>query len=147
MPKITRLTLFKIPDSTHIDQAIAKYATLTQDAVKVRTSNIPGSPQPSRSRMTYMRWIGILHPHLAYAGPGISSHADGLGLILTSLEMERAMHMPCPISKASRCIGSCGSLLIVWLWANGVNRMGSRIFPKRWHSVHMTIRGIKGSHL
>ena len=36
MPKIVRLTLFKIPDQTHINQAIQKYATLTQDAVKVR---------------------------------------------------------------------------------------------------------------
>jgi len=36
MPKIIRLTLFKIPDETHINEAIEKYSSLTQDAVKVR---------------------------------------------------------------------------------------------------------------
>lgn len=36
MPKIVRLTLFKLPDSTVIEEAIQKYSTLSQDAQKVR---------------------------------------------------------------------------------------------------------------
>lgn len=35
MPKILRLTLFKIPDAAHVEEAVKKYSTLTQDAVKV----------------------------------------------------------------------------------------------------------------
>jgi hypothetical protein len=35
MSKIIRLTLFKIPEAAHIEEAIAKYSTLTQDAIKV----------------------------------------------------------------------------------------------------------------
>lgn len=35
MPNIVRLTLFKIPDPAVIQEAIQKYSTLTQDAVKV----------------------------------------------------------------------------------------------------------------
>ncbi|KAF2642576.1 hypothetical protein P280DRAFT_395276 [Massarina eburnea CBS 473.64] len=34
MPKILRLTLFKIPNPAHVQEAIAKYATLPNDAVK-----------------------------------------------------------------------------------------------------------------
>jgi hypothetical protein len=34
MSKIIRLTLFKL-DPAHVEEAIAKYSTLTQDAVKV----------------------------------------------------------------------------------------------------------------
>lgn len=35
MPKIVRLTLFKIPDPAHVQEAVQKYSTLSQDAVKV----------------------------------------------------------------------------------------------------------------
>lgn len=34
MSPIIRLTLFKIPDPTHIQQSIQQYSTLSQDAVK-----------------------------------------------------------------------------------------------------------------
>ncbi|CAI6323810.1 unnamed protein product [Periconia digitata] len=34
MSKILRLTLFKIPDPTHVQEAIAKYSSLSKDAVK-----------------------------------------------------------------------------------------------------------------
>ncbi|ORY13100.1 hypothetical protein BCR34DRAFT_481723 [Clohesyomyces aquaticus] len=34
MPRILRLTLFKIPDSEHIAGAVQKYSTLSQDAIK-----------------------------------------------------------------------------------------------------------------
>ncbi|KAF2020686.1 hypothetical protein BU24DRAFT_416375 [Aaosphaeria arxii CBS 175.79] len=34
MPKIARLTLFKIPDPANVQEAIKKYSTLTQDALK-----------------------------------------------------------------------------------------------------------------
>ncbi|KAF1845304.1 uncharacterized protein K460DRAFT_394989 [Cucurbitaria berberidis CBS 394.84] len=34
MPQIVRLTLFKIPDPAIIQEAIQKYSTLSQDAVK-----------------------------------------------------------------------------------------------------------------
>ncbi|KAF2704433.1 hypothetical protein K504DRAFT_461195 [Pleomassaria siparia CBS 279.74] len=34
MSKIMRLTLFKIPEPAHIEEAIAKYSTMTKDAVK-----------------------------------------------------------------------------------------------------------------
>jgi hypothetical protein len=37
MPKIVRLTLFKIPDEGTVKEAVQKYATLVQDAKKVRT--------------------------------------------------------------------------------------------------------------
>lgn len=36
MSKIVRLTLMKVTDDEAIQQAIQKYATLTQDAKKVR---------------------------------------------------------------------------------------------------------------
>ncbi|KAF2001967.1 hypothetical protein P154DRAFT_521412 [Amniculicola lignicola CBS 123094] len=34
MPQILRLTCFKIPEAAHIQEALRKYETLTQDAVK-----------------------------------------------------------------------------------------------------------------
>jgi hypothetical protein len=34
MPKIVRLTLFKIPEASTLKEASEKYATLSQDAVK-----------------------------------------------------------------------------------------------------------------
>ncbi|PSN60943.1 hypothetical protein BS50DRAFT_563001 [Corynespora cassiicola Philippines] len=34
MPKILRLTLFKIPDPAHVKEAVQKYSTLSQDALK-----------------------------------------------------------------------------------------------------------------
>ncbi|KAF2465431.1 uncharacterized protein BDR25DRAFT_306588 [Lindgomyces ingoldianus] len=34
MPKILRLTLFKIPEPAHIEEAVKQYSTLTKDAVK-----------------------------------------------------------------------------------------------------------------
>jgi hypothetical protein len=37
MPKIVRLTLFKIPDQDMVKEAIQMYNTLAQDAKKVRT--------------------------------------------------------------------------------------------------------------
>lgn len=37
MPKIVRLTLFKLPDEGTVKEAVQKYATLCQDAKKVRT--------------------------------------------------------------------------------------------------------------
>lgn len=36
MPPLVRLTLFKIPDPAVLQQAVQKYATLSQDAKKVR---------------------------------------------------------------------------------------------------------------
>lgn len=38
MPKIVRLTLFKIPDQDLVKEAIQMYNTLAQDAKKVRQS-------------------------------------------------------------------------------------------------------------
>ena len=38
MPKIVRLTLFKIPDQDLFKEAIQMYNTLAQDAKKVRQS-------------------------------------------------------------------------------------------------------------
>jgi hypothetical protein len=46
MPKVVRLTLFKIPDEGMVKEAIQMYNTLASDAKKVRP-NIPDS-QPSR---------------------------------------------------------------------------------------------------
>ncbi len=37
MPKIVRMTLFKLTDTEVIQEAIQKYSTLSQDAVKVRS--------------------------------------------------------------------------------------------------------------
>jgi hypothetical protein len=37
MPKIVRLTLFKIPDEEMIKEAVQMYNTLAQDAKKVRS--------------------------------------------------------------------------------------------------------------
>ncbi|PVH95070.1 hypothetical protein DM02DRAFT_168797 [Periconia macrospinosa] len=34
MSRILRITLFKIPDAAHVQEAIAKYSTLTNDAKK-----------------------------------------------------------------------------------------------------------------
>lgn len=36
MSKILRITLFKIPNPSHVEEAIAKYSTLSKDAVKVK---------------------------------------------------------------------------------------------------------------
>jgi hypothetical protein len=41
MPKIIRLTLFKIPEDAAIQEAVKKYSTLTQDAVKVSFESTP----------------------------------------------------------------------------------------------------------
>ncbi|KAF2178279.1 hypothetical protein K469DRAFT_742115 [Zopfia rhizophila CBS 207.26] len=41
MAKIVRLTLFKIPDAAHIEEAVKKYSTLSQDAVKDGQQYIP----------------------------------------------------------------------------------------------------------
>lgn len=46
MSPIVRLTLFKIPDPAAVQQAVQKYSTLAQDALKV---TIP-SPSPCMSR-------------------------------------------------------------------------------------------------
>jgi hypothetical protein len=56
MPKIVRLTLFKIPDESMVQEAIQMYNTLAQDAKKVRqsmtvTRNSP--PIPFRDLPTY----------------------------------------------------------------------------------------------
>ena len=40
MSKIVRMTLFKLTDATVIKEAIQKYSTLTQDAVKVRSRHL-----------------------------------------------------------------------------------------------------------
>ena len=40
MPKIVRLTMFKIPDQDTVNDAIKMYNTLAQDAKKVRRSMI-----------------------------------------------------------------------------------------------------------
>jgi len=57
MARINRITLFRIPEPAHVDEAVRKYSTLTQDAVKVssrrsqfgntRTYHRPPSPAPS----------------------------------------------------------------------------------------------------
>ncbi|KAF2264711.1 hypothetical protein CC78DRAFT_580237 [Lojkania enalia] len=41
MPNIIRLTLFKIPDPAHLQEAVQKYSTLSQDAVKDGKPYIP----------------------------------------------------------------------------------------------------------
>jgi hypothetical protein len=41
MPKIVRLTLFKIPDETTVKEAVKSYSTLAQDAKKV--NSVPDS--------------------------------------------------------------------------------------------------------
>jgi hypothetical protein len=41
MSKILRITLFKIPNPSHVEEAIAKYSTLSKDAVKVKLLSYP----------------------------------------------------------------------------------------------------------
>ncbi|KAH9859492.1 hypothetical protein IAQ61_011273 [Plenodomus lingam] len=43
MAPIIRLTLFKLPDQSILDQAIEKYSTLTKDALKQNTPYIQSS--------------------------------------------------------------------------------------------------------
>jgi hypothetical protein len=53
MPKIVRLTLFKIPDEGMVKEAIQMYNTLAQDAKKVRR-HIPDSlPSRLKSRFPF----------------------------------------------------------------------------------------------
>lgn len=44
MPKIFRLTLFKIPDAAHIQEAVDKFSTLAQYAIKVSVLSHPVCP-------------------------------------------------------------------------------------------------------
>lgn len=67
MPKIVRLTLFKLPDEELIQEAIKKYSTLSQDAVKV-SGVIQHRVKCARCSETYMDPKIRRQEPAAYAG-------------------------------------------------------------------------------
>ena len=76
MPKINRLTIFKIQEDAAIQAAIEKYSTLSQDAKKVSVD--ASSHLLYVYRKTYMDLVGRPQRQRwnlqRYAGASISSH-------------------------------------------------------------------------
>lgn len=160
MSKIVRMTLFKLSDNSVVQEAIQKYSSLTQDAVKVRSCHLHVR-HPITSRLHSQRPASrsaCLRLMIPAAAGGLMLNAMDCGVCSDEAASCRYLSIVCLCRKHVReyniirksreyDTGMHGLCTLETGVANGLDRTVDRTFSKRLLISRTTIPGVKATRL